>query len=90
MTVRVELCGRRLPSQKIVLTRALVSAVLGYMLIRRAAISHGCNDPSRLLIRGFWGSADLSWVFQWVTLASAALIIGGTLLVALQRDPRGA
>ena len=77
MTVTVKLAGQRLPSQEIVLARALVSVLLGYGMIRRAGLSPLGREPRWLLLRGVLGCAGLFCVFYSVThlpLAEATVI----------------
>jgi len=77
MGILVKLCGQRLPSQEIVLARALVSLVLSYGLIRRAGLSPWGRSRGLLTLRGFFGFSGLSCVFYSVThlpLAEATVI----------------
>jgi drug/metabolite transporter (DMT)-like permease len=77
MTVLVKLAGARLPSQEIVVARALVSLVLSWSLLRRAGISPWGEDKVWLWIRGGLGFAGLSCVFGAVThlpLAEATVL----------------
>ncbi len=77
MTVFVKWAGARLPSQEIVLARALVSLVLSYALLRRAGTASLGRRRGLLLLRGVFGFAGLSCVFYAVTrlpLAEATVI----------------
>jgi drug/metabolite transporter (DMT)-like permease len=77
MTVLVKQVGERLPSQEIVLARAIVSLVLSYALIRRAGIEPLGQRRGLLLVRGLFGFLGLSCVFYSVThlpLAEATVI----------------
>jgi drug/metabolite transporter (DMT)-like permease len=77
MTALVKLAGERLPSQEIVVARALVSLVLSYALLRSAGVSPWGQDRKWLWFRGFLGFAGLSCVYGAVThlpLAEATVI----------------
>lgn len=77
MTVLVKLAGTRLPSQEIVVARALVSLVLSFYLLRRAGLSPWGHDKRWLWIRGALGFAGLSCVYAAVTrlpLAEATVL----------------
>ena len=77
MTVLVKTVGTRLPSQEIVLARAIVSLVLSFALIRRAGIEPLGRRRGLLLVRGLLGFTGLSCVFYSVThlpLAEATVI----------------
>jgi len=77
MTVCVKLAGERLPSQEIVLARAIVSLVLSFALHRRAGIAPLGRHRGWLVLRGLCGFAGLSCVFYSVThlpLAEATII----------------
>jgi drug/metabolite transporter (DMT)-like permease len=63
MTVLVKLAGQRIPSQEIVVARALVSLVLSWALLRRAGVSPWGHDRIWLWIRGGLGFAGLSCVY---------------------------
>ena len=58
MTVLVKLVGQRIPSQEIVVARALVSLVLSWSLLRRSGISPWGEDRLWLWIRGGLGFAQ--------------------------------
>jgi drug/metabolite transporter (DMT)-like permease len=77
MTVFVKLAGERLPSQEIVVARAIISLVLSYALLRQAGISPWGHDRKWLWIRGLLGFAGLSCVYGAVThlpLAEATVL----------------
>lgn len=77
MTVAVKLVGQRLPSQEIVLARAIVSLVLSYALLRRAGLPLLGTHRRLLVLRGVFGFLGLSCVFYAVThlpLAEATVI----------------
>jgi drug/metabolite transporter (DMT)-like permease len=77
MTVLVKLVGQRIPSQEIVVARALVSLVLSWSLLRRSRISPWGEDRLWLWIRGGLGFAGLSCVYGAVThlpLAEATVL----------------
>ena len=77
MTLFVKLAGERIPSQEIVLARSVVSAVISYVLLRRAHISPWGHDRRGLWLRGLTGFVALSCVYSAVThlpLADATVI----------------
>lgn len=77
MTVFVKLAGERLPSQEIVVARAVVSLVLSWWLLRQAGVSPWGHDRPRLWLRGLLGFAGLSCVYGAVThlpLAEATVL----------------
>ena len=77
MTVLVKLAGERLPSQELVVARAIVSLVLSWSLLRRAGISPWGRNRRWLWIRGGLGFAGLSCVYGAVThlpLAEATIL----------------
>jgi drug/metabolite transporter (DMT)-like permease len=77
MTLLVKVAGQRLPSQEIVLARAVVSLVLSYALLRRGAINPWGRQPKLLVGRGLLGFLALSCVYYSVThlpLAEATVI----------------
>lgn len=77
MTVLVKLAGERLPSQEIVVARAIVSLVLSWSFLRRANVSPWGDDKLWLWIRGGLGFAGLSCVYGAVThlpLAEATVL----------------
>ena len=77
MTVLVKLAGERLPSQELVVARALISLILSYALLRQARVSAWGHDKLWLWIRGGLGFAGLSCVYGAVThlpLAEATVL----------------
>lgn len=77
MTSLVKVAGQRLPSQEVVLARALVSLALSWMLLRRAGVSPWGTHRALLALRGLLGFLALSCVFHAVTalpLADATVI----------------
>ena len=77
MVVLVKLAGERLPSQELVVARAIVSLVLSWSLLRRAGVSPWGRDKRWLWIRGALGFAGLSCVYGAVThlpLAEATIL----------------
>jgi drug/metabolite transporter (DMT)-like permease len=77
MTVMVKLAGQRLPTQEIVVARALVSLILSWGLLRRAGVSPWGQDRVWLWIRGGLGFAGLSCVYAAVAhlpLADATVL----------------
>jgi len=77
MTVFVKLAGQRLPSQELVVARAIVSLVLSWSLLRAAGVSPWGQDKRWLVVRGFLGFAGLSCVYAAVThlpLAEATVL----------------
>ncbi|MEM7050349.1 MAG: DMT family transporter [Acidobacteriota bacterium] len=67
MSALVKVAGERLPSQEIVLARAIVSLVLSYALVRRAGVSPWGNQPAWLLLRGLCGFLGLTCFYYAVT-----------------------
>jgi len=66
-----------IPSHEIVLFRALVTLILGYILIRRAGLNPWGNNKKYLLLRGLTGTTALVMYFytlQHMPLASAVTI----------------
>jgi len=70
-------CLPRIPAHEIVLFRAAVTLVAGYILVRRAGLSPWGNHKPLLLLRGLAGTAALMMYFytlQRMPLASAVTI----------------
>lgn len=67
MSALVKLVGERLPSQEIVVARAIVSLVLSGALLRRAGVSPWGRDRRWLWIRGLLGFGGLSCLYGAVT-----------------------
>lgn len=68
----------RIPSHEIVFSRALVSLVIGYILIRRVNLSPWGNKKGLLIMRGLTGTTALLLYFytiQVMPLATAATLI---------------
>jgi drug/metabolite transporter (DMT)-like permease len=77
MSLLVKIAGERLPSQEIVLARALVSLVLSWWLLRRAGLSLWGKRRGLIVARGFVGFLALACVYYSVThnpLAEATVI----------------
>ena len=77
MSALVKEAGQQLPSQEIVLGRAIVSLILSYVLVRRIGLSiWGVRRPL-LIVRGLLGFVGLSCYYYSVThlpLAEATVI----------------
>jgi len=78
MSLFVKIVGQRLPSQQIVLIRALVTLIYSYILIRWSGVATlwGTNKPL-LWLRGLFGFAALSSFYLAVTklpLADATVL----------------
>jgi drug/metabolite transporter (DMT)-like permease len=77
MTLFVKLAGQRLPSQEVVLGRALVGVLLSLAALRRVHTRPWGNSPRLLLLRGSVGFAALSCFYFSITrlpLADATVI----------------
>lgn len=77
MTLLVKVAGRELPSQEIVLARAVISLVLSWAIVRRAGVSLWGERRPLLLLRGLVGFVGLSCFYFAVTrlgLAEATLL----------------
>jgi len=77
MGVLVKLLGTRLPSQEVVLARALISLLLSAFFVRRAGLSIWGEQRGLLWLRGLFGYAGLSCVFYALShlpLADATVI----------------
>jgi len=72
MTVFVKAAGQRLPSQEVVLARALVSLVLTWMLLRARRMSPWGTHRFLLFLRGLLGGLALACVFYSVTVLPLA------------------
>lgn len=99
MAALVKLAGARLPTQEIVLARALVSLVLSYLLLHAAHVSPWGTRRGLLLLRGMVGYMALSCVFYALAhlpLAEATVIqylhpmFTALLAAALLRERAGA
>lgn len=77
MSLLVKEVGTRIPSQQVVLARALVSMVVAYVLLRRAAPGNWGHRKGLLVVRGLAGFAALSCFFYALVhlpLADATVI----------------
>lgn len=77
MSALVKAVGQHVPSQEIVLARAVVSLVLSFALLRRAGVPLLGERRRLLLLRGVFGFLGLSCVFAAVTrmpLAEATVL----------------
>ncbi|MCP4655542.1 MAG: DMT family transporter, partial [bacterium] len=78
MALLVKLAGQRLPSQQIVLVRALVALILSVAFLRRAGIPLWGHNRRLLLLRGLFGFGGLSCFFYALVhlpLAEATVIM---------------
>jgi drug/metabolite transporter (DMT)-like permease len=91
MGLLVKLAGRRLPSQELVLVRAVLTLALSWLALRHARLPMRGRYPRALLVRGGLGCAGLTcfyWSLLHLPLAEATLIqysnpIWVTLMAAL-------
>ena len=67
MGALVKLVGRRIPSQEIVLARAVVSVFLSYSFVRRAGVPVLGTQRGLLLLRGTFGTCGLMMLFYAFT-----------------------
>lgn len=77
MSLFVKLAGERLPSQELVLARAVVTLVLSWAMLKRAGVSPWGERRALLLVRGLVGFCGLSCFYYAVTalpLAEATVI----------------
>ncbi|HEX8693097.1 MAG TPA: DMT family transporter [Longimicrobium sp.] len=77
MSLLVKMAGRRLPSQEIVLVRAVVTLALSWWAVRRARVAPWGNNRPRLVLRGIVGFLALSGFYYSVVhlpLADATVI----------------
>jgi drug/metabolite transporter (DMT)-like permease len=77
MSVCVKIAGRSLPTQEIVLFRAIFTLVVSYVMLRAASVSVWGTRRGLLLLRGAVGYVALSAVFYSVAhlpLAEAVTI----------------
>ena len=77
MTVLVKLAGQRIPSQEIVLARAIVTLALSWVILRRLGRAPLGTDRRWLFLRGVLGFLGLSCVYYAVThlpLAEATVL----------------
>ena len=77
MSLLVKLAGQRIPSQELVLVRALITLVLSYVALRRARLPVRGLHPRLLVLRGALGCAGLTCFYYSVVhlpLGEATLI----------------
>jgi len=67
MSVIVKIAGERLPSQMMVLARALVTVVISWVWVKRAGLDPRGNDRPRLVLRSLLGFSALACFFFAVT-----------------------
>ena len=72
MSVCVKLAGERLPTEEIIVSRAVVSLVLSYAVVRRVNARIWGNAKGLLVLRGILGSCGLFCFFHAVTLLPLA------------------
>jgi drug/metabolite transporter (DMT)-like permease len=72
MSVCVKLAGSRLPTEEIILARAVVSLFLSYAVVRRSGLSLRGNARGLLVLRGVLGSCGLYCFFYAVTVLPLA------------------
>lgn len=84
MSVLVKLASPRLPTGEIVLSRAIVTLVISYLMVLRADLSPWGNERGRLILRGFLGFGGLTCYYAALAhlpLAAATTIQNTTPLV---------
>ena len=77
MSLLVKIAGRRLPSQEVVLVRAVITLALSVWALRRAGVPMWGSDRPRLVARGIVGFLALSGFYYSVVhlpLADATVI----------------
>lgn len=77
MSLLVKIAGQRLPSQQVVLVRAVITLALSYWAVRRAGHAPWGHDRPRLVLRGLLGFVALSGFYYAVIhlpLADATVI----------------
>lgn len=77
MSLLVKVAGQRLPSQQIVLVRAVITLGLSYALVRRARVPLWGRNRRLLVVRGLLGFGALSFFYYSLVhlpLAEATLI----------------
>lgn len=67
MSLLVKVAGERLPSAMMVFARALVTLIISWFMVRRAALSPWGNAKKTLALRGFFGFGGLLLYFFAVT-----------------------
>lgn len=84
MSVLVKLASRHLPTGEIVLARAVVTLVVSYAMVRRAAISPWGHSRGGLVVRGILGFGGLTFYYLAIAhlpLADATTIQNTTPLL---------
>lgn len=77
MSLLVKIAGQRLPSQEIVLVRAVITLALSYLLVRRAGVDIWGKNKRLLVLRGLLGFTALSFFYYSLVhlpLAEASII----------------
>lgn len=77
MSLLVKWAGERIPSQEIVLARALISLALSWLLLKRIGVSVWGHQRAKLVVRGGLGFLGLTCFYYALTqlpLADATLI----------------
>ena len=77
MSLLVKIAGQRLPSQEVVLVRAVVTLALSWWGVRAAGVHPWGNDRARLVVRGVVGFLALSGFYYAVVhlpLADATVV----------------
>ena len=77
MSLLVKVAGERLPSQEIVLVRAVITLWLSYLLVRRTGVNIWGKNKRLLLVRGLLGFTALSFFYYSLVhlpLAEASII----------------
>lgn len=77
MSLLVKMAGQRLPSQEIVLVRAVITLALSYLLVRRAGVNIWGKNKRLLVLRGLLGFTALSFFYYSLVhlpLAEASII----------------
>jgi drug/metabolite transporter (DMT)-like permease len=77
MSLLVKVAGQRLPTQEVVMVRAIITLALSWWAVRRAGVYPWGNDRVRLVIRGVVGFTALSGFYYGVVhlpLADATVI----------------
>ncbi|CAN5865338.1 DMT family transporter [soil metagenome] len=77
MSLLVKVAGQRLPSQEIVLVRAVITLGLSYLLVRRTGVHIWGKNKRLLVLRGLLGFTALSFFYYSLVhlpLAEASII----------------
>lgn len=67
MSLLVKILGKSLPSQEIVLGRAIISLILSYWLLRQAGVRVWGTHRNLLVLRGIFGFVALSCFYYSIT-----------------------